>query len=75
MNDLADRINAHLEGGGVIRVATYARCTYYEPNHAGWFSAGDPRDGGVWVRSGRKRVYVMPEYVAFGHYEATASGA
>lgn len=45
----ATELNAHLESGGVIVIATYARATQYTKKHAGWFSE---RGGSIYVRHG-----------------------
>lgn len=49
--EIAADLNAHLESGGVVRVATNYRHTIYEAKHAGWFFVG--KDGCLHVRQGR----------------------
>jgi len=50
MDDLAAKINAHLEAGGVVQVTTYLRSTVYNAKHTGWFYE---RGGELFVRRGR----------------------
>ena len=47
----ADRLNNHLENGGVVQVTTYLRSTVYEPKHAGLFFE---KAGELFVKRGRK---------------------
>ncbi len=35
---MADKINNHLSGGGVVQVTTCAKSWLYEAKHTGWFS-------------------------------------
>jgi hypothetical protein len=70
-----ERIQQHLsEPDAVIVVATYSKATEYSAKHAAWFTA-PTRAGetGVYVRSGRGRVYVFPQYVRFGRYVTKAN--
>jgi hypothetical protein len=48
----AERLNGHLQSGGIVQVSTYLRSTLYRQKHAGWFyedSAGMLR-----VKSGNR---------------------
>lgn len=49
----ADRLNAHLENGGSVVVASYTRATIYKPRNAGCFL--NDSNGNILVRRGRSR--------------------
>ena len=49
---IADKINAHLAGGGIVQVSTYLRSTLYSAKHAGWF---ETIKGSLYVQHGRSK--------------------
>lgn len=64
---LASTIQNHLRDGGVVYVVTYLRCTRYTSKHAAWFTASKiPTDSGVYVQSGKRKLYVFPQSIKFG---------
>lgn len=65
-----ERIQQHLtQPDAVVVVSTFSKATQYTSKHAAWFTQPTRADEtGVYVRSGRGRVYVFPQYVRFAHY-------
>jgi predicted secreted protein len=61
---LLDRILAAFAAGRRVRIATYTRCTEFQPKHAGLFKASSREtDSGVYVQFGRRWLYVVPSTV------------
>lgn len=50
--EMCRRIQAHLDKGGQVVIATYARATRYTAKHREWFSADAT---GLYVRAGQRR--------------------
>ncbi len=49
---IADKINDHLEAGGVVQVTTYLKSILYTKKHVGWFQMiGD----NLYVNRGRTK--------------------
>lgn len=68
---MADRINRHLECGGVVQVTTHTKSWLYTQKHAGWFSM---IDGSLHVQHGRGKNQLsngdkLLVSIRFGQYE------
>ena len=61
-----DKIQEHLVAGGEVLIATHTRATLYQAKHAGFFfKPKNVKEKGVYVQSGKKKVYVFPYYIRF----------
>lgn len=62
--ELFGRIQAAFAAGRRVRIATYTRCTEFQPKHAAMFKASNREgDRGVYVQFGRRWDYCVPNTV------------
>jgi len=73
--DLYDRIQAHLaEPDTVIAIRTHLKQTNYTGKHASLFiRPTKPGETGVYVKRGKQRDYVFPQYVHFGRWKTKSN--
>jgi hypothetical protein len=63
---LAEKIKNHLTNGGAVRFATCYRATILKAKHIACVEGSKlAADNGVYVRSGKSRVFWMESYIAF----------
>jgi molybdopterin-biosynthesis enzyme MoeA-like protein len=68
---LFERVQQHLAASKNNRVViqTPMRATAFAPKHADMLKPGEGDEPGIYMQSGRKWLYVMPEYVRFARMQ------
>jgi hypothetical protein len=63
---MSEKIKIHLKSGGVVRFGTCYRATILTAKHVACVEGSKlANDNGVYIRSGKSRVFWMASYIAF----------